>query len=557
MKRLCLYFAIVFSPLAVHSQEKKQAVVPEVEALLSPFLSEVVKPIEMEKMASLALLISTPDAEAGKLTWAGYSFLHAGWDVEAYRHFSQALRRDENCLMAHVGVALALASPHYNEHITQRQSAVIRILELVEARQDGIYYFPEKERGFALAICYLFTEGRAAGVQVFDQLAKKYPKDIQIPLMAATLKREGYDALGKARFGEELALEEVWEIYNENPEHPLAAQYLLVMHLDAPVPVEKLEKEILPIARKLGTHLDVATWSHWLGVFEYRCGNLKRASSAFKQSIDLLERWKKENAIEVADADALWKSYLYQAMVEFEMGNTENALAIGDMFKALKVDKKRLWAPGSQLILWEGYSLKTRMYVSGGIANVSQALQQLPNKKVLEEFKGDSAALNYYEYLYVYLEMLKAAAEQNQPMIDQLYSRLVKVEQFLREVEQTALKSGESQSCIRFYNHARQLGILSGHLGQKNLAYQSLGLEQAVSMGKLPKRMLPPLFFTPLEITLSEVLVKRNEAERAQVVIEKALDMRPSSRLMWKELARVARLRKDEKALSRAEAALR
>ena len=186
---------------------EKEMPVPGVEALFSPYLSEVNEVAPMKALDPLAMLISTTDQQAAKLTWAGFAYLHAGWDLEAYRHFCQALRRDESCLMAHAGVVLALGSPFYHEHLPQRKAAVLRMLELVEFKRGENFHFPEKERGFAVAVSYLFTEGRVAGGKVFTQLAKKYPKDIQIPLMAAVFKRDGYNSLGRPNPGEAQALQ--------------------------------------------------------------------------------------------------------------------------------------------------------------------------------------------------------------------------------------------------------------------------------------------------------------------------------------------------------------
>ncbi len=548
LKIVCMGVLLISGALA-QEQKKKSAkpAIPEVSALFSKSLPRVSQPVEIQDHSPLAMLVSTPDIDAAKYTWAGFSYLHAGWDVEAYRHFCQALRKDENCLIAHVGVILSLSSPYHHELGMQRNAALLRLLELVEYKVKGQFFFPAKERGFALAVAHLVTEGREVGARAFELLAKKYPKDLQIPLLAAVLGRDGYNALGRPNRGERNALESIEKIYKENPEHPLAAQYLLVMHLESPLAPDVLEAKLLPVARKLAQQGEVATWKHWLGVYEYRCGNLAKAEKAFEKAVELLEKWKKENVVGDADADALWKAYLYLATVKYERGDKAAARAIADMFLQLPVDESRLWSAGTQLILWEGYSLAVRLSLPSSLKVIpEESITKLPRNNRLKHLVGKSAALHYYEFMGTYLALRKASIKGDKKAVASLKKRLEGLENILGKVQKQTLKTGEYHSAVRFFKHARILAIESRCVGEDSAVARSLEYDQLCDKLSLPTRMLPSLVIEPYEVVYASELIGRKRYEAAKEVLESLVKRRPTSVTGWKKMLEVGEELRDE-----------
>jgi len=537
MKLLITITFCILGCVVLKAQEKEP--IPSIEKLFVTSIPRVEKPVVMPKLEKLEILISSPSERARKLTWSGFSFLHSGWDLEAFRYFTEALREDENCLMAHAGYVLSLASPFNHEHIDQRKAGVLRTLSLVETKKEGVFIFPAKERGFALAVCLLITNGREAGAAAFDELAVEYPKDIQIPLMAAAFSRQGYDVLGKPRIGEEKALKKIQSIYETNKDHPLAAQYLINMYVDAPVDYLELEEKILPVARKLGSLNDVITWKFWLGIIEYRCGNLKEAEVAFNQCVHTLQQWKTDHQISNADADHLWKSYSYLAMVQFERGNREGALKIAKMFLSLAIEEDRFRSVGSQIILWEGYSLGARIAIEDGYGDALLADKLFPKKELLEPLIGKSAAIFYYDYLAVYLGIRKAVKAQDSKAVDELYERLQKLKALLDEAKLSAVKTPESTWFNRYFKHAIVLQTLSLNAGDASLALETISLRQAVDQVGEGSRRLPPLFFKPIEIRLSKMLVKSKKKDDAEAILKKSVNSRPSATATWEALGEI------------------
>jgi len=528
---LSAVFFLIAIALPVSAQENVKEV-PDVEALFFPNIPPVKTEIKGTDLYALSL-VSTPNAEAAKYTSVGYSYLHAGWDFEAYRYFCQALRSDENCLMAHVGVALSLTSPFHHEMLTQRKAAVLRLLELVELKRDGEFHFPKNERGFAAAVAFLIVEGREAGVRAFSQLVDEYPKDSQIPFMHAVFQREGYDVLGKPRQGEEKALARVKELYRERPTSSIAAQYFLVMHLDASIAPEVLSKTVLPVARKLARPGGVATWYHWLGVFEYRCGNLKEAEEAFERAVELLAQWKSAEGISNEDADALWKAKIFLATVLVESGKLAEAEKIADEFVKLRIDEKRLWAAGTQLILWDGWSLGVRMHLRPDFSSIQKAIDYLPEGKKLAPYKGRSAAYFCYDFLGNYLAVIKANKVGKIKEAGELALQLGGKLTDLDEVKQTGLITGEAYGVVRFMKWARQVTAQARSLNDGETTMKVVELRQSAEESSLPRRMLPPMNFYAYEEELVPLLIKQKKFESAELVIRKALDRRPSLKALW------------------------
>lgn len=519
--------------------------VPTVEKLFFPGLPEFKNDEVLKAELPLELRVKSSSPTASAYTSAGFNYLHMAWDVEAYRFFCQAVREDENCLMAHVGIALSLASPFYHEMLPQRKAAVVRMMELVEVKTNGVYAFPEKERALALAIAHLFVEGRVVALQVFEQLTEKYPDDPQIPLLCAIFHRDGHDALGNPNSGERKALKMIEQIRSDNPTHPLAAQYLLSMYKEAPISVLKLRERALPVARKLAEEGSIAIRFHWLGVIEFRCGNLEEAEAAFRKADDALMEWKVTNGISNADATSLWRTKLFLAAVLMELGKKDEVEKIAQFFFNLKVDDERLWAAGSQLILWEGWTLASRINLAADGSGASEAMKNLATEKMLEPVKGKSAAIYLHDILHYYLALRKAnEAKDAQAVLElkkTLYKKMLEFDKFKGAVART----GEAHSYKRGTKWLRQMTAVLKSDMETSPALKVLGRSDAINEESLPVGMLPPMSFFTFEEALIPMLVEQKKYDRAKMLISSAVERRPSSPTLWQWVAKVGKLSGD------------
>lgn len=557
MKIFSILVVTVSCLMAIGVAQEQKLKVPKVEEVISPILPQVKGKLNVDLEQDLSLLVSTSDVKAGTLTWLGFIYLNAGWDTEAYRHFSQALRRDESCLMAHAGVALSLVSPNNHEFVSQRKAAVIRILELVELKVAGEHFFPEKERGFALATTYLMVNGRKAGEGAFANLAKRYPRDILIQLFHILLMRDGINALGLPNEGESAARKRVTELLAKHPENSAVMQFYLAIHANALLPLEDVEQNMIPVARKLAALGAVETWQHWLGMYEYRAGNLERAETAFLKSVERLTIWKKHNEIKDADAEVLWKSYLYLATVQYEMGKFSDAREIAEMFSAKQLDPSRLYSKGTQLILWEGWSLKLRMNLTPHRTEFSSVLKGLPEEARLSAIAGKSAAVYYYDFLAIYLALKKAAVAGDREDINELVDLLDKQFIKLENLRDSVLNSPESSSYSRNMLYMRRLIADAQASIDTSPAMQVIEYSIAVDNEIRPLRMLPPSGFYAFDELYIEILLAQKKWSQARSVLEKAITRRPSLKVLWYQAEQIAKEMNDDVLTTRAQTYLK
>lgn len=504
--------------------------VPKVDRVVSPVLPRISGELDPILRVGVPMLVSTPNARAAELVWYGFNHLNAGWDVEAYRYFSEALHLDSSCLMAHSGVILALASPYHNEFVDQRKSAVLRIFELVEKKIADEYVFPEKERGFALSCIYLVTQGRLAGSLAFENLAKQYPNDLQIKVIHLLLMRDGINTLKKLNSGEQQARKKILELLEKFPDHPTVMQAYLSIYTGPLVSIEKLEEDILPVARKLSQLGNFSSWHHWHGITAYRCGILEEAEQAFKKSIGGLSAWKSKAGIADADADLLWSSSLYLVTVLYESGKIEEAQELALQLSKKEINQQRLYSKGTQLLLWEGRSVLYRLNLAKNRTDFITAAQSLPTEKQIGKLEGKTAALHYYDFLTVYTSLkqtaIKGASKRKQ--IDSLVLALEKQFIKLEELNKSVMNSPESTAYTRTMPYARALiadGLASS---EDSLSIKAIEYSNATDNQILDNVILPPLGFYTFDEEWVKILIAQKKWNQAKNILDAAFLRRPS-----------------------------
>lgn len=537
------------------SRAEDKFTIPTIDEVISPVLP-LIKDGENDTALNtgIPMLISSGDELASKYTWYGFNCLNAGWDVEAYRYFSSALQRDENCLMAHAGVVLSLISPFSNEHSSQRNAAVLRMIELVGYKVADQYVFPEKERGFALAVSYIIVRGKKAGEQAFAQLVKTYQNDLQIQLLHILLMRDGKSILGKFNQGELNARKRIAKLLEENPDDANIAQVYLAIHLDGLMSEMEIKKDLLPIARKLSEGNQIASILHWCGVVEYRAGNLKEAEVAFVKSSQLLRQWRSKNDIDFADADLFFKSQLFLVLTLFEQGKQQEAFTLAQSIANLKIDVDRLYARGSQLQLWEAQTLVSRMNVALG--KIPEAIAALPTEKKIKPFEELSASVRYFDYLRIYLNLKKSISKtleaDSQLLMTLLEKQFIELESYKDKI----LRSPEIHAYRRGMLYARKLVADANAVIDDSPATRLIQYSIAKENEKLPANMLPHYSFRSFELNLIDAYLEQAEVAAARRVLDEAILLRSTQKELWQKALLIAKQSKDEELRALAKAKL-
>ena len=517
------------------TKESAGAVVVEkpfsLDFVIAPILKNMAVPQTRPKIVGAELAIASPSEKARTHVQQGFALVHAQWDFEAYRHFCVALQEDPDCLMAYCGVALSLARPH-NEYVAYRRAAVDRMLDLMEAdvaREAGgeAGRFPEVEKEFAAAVATLVsTSPRTAGA-MFHQIALKYPKFIQAHVLALFLSRGGYDMTGDPMPGQVIAVKRARQLLKAFPENPMVMSFWLSLNVAAPLTAMDFEKELLPCARRL-VQIDpeFPSWHYMLGFYEWRVGNHGAAEKAFGKAAELYAHWMKEESVGVNDCEGYIKSKCYQANALYQSGHFDEAMKVAKEVRAIKLDPTRPQSQGNAMLLWCGYNLPARLYLTrGDQGDLDKALKSLPGKKELSAFvthkKYPTLAGVYTDALSLYLgcrkaieqKDLKAAKELHRDVFRKQIMNMASVSKGATQVSDYAhfLRAG---NCLAVYD-AELAGLISWR-GPKATRVVALGqFLTARDKQQPPSVMISPLVLMPMDNRLGDYYLSVGNGEEA------------------------------------------
>ena len=500
----------------------------QVESVIIPALREKAAPPIWQGLTKLHLPITTHSENARTHVRQGFALLHASWDFEAYRHFCQAAKEDDTCLMAYVGIALSLVSPTH-EFYNQRNFAIERMLDLAEHKEEGEFYFPEPERGYAFGTGVLLTNGIQNGLQAFQALTERYPNDVQAAALTAFMNRGGYDALGLPTPKQKTSIETLTQLKLDYPKHTSVLHFWLMLHAEAPALRTDLSA-FLPTARQLVEMAPELPTAHYLqGHFQFRCGLLKEAQTSFQTAIRLYAKWQQDQSIPLSDCDGLIKARLYLASTLYTLGKFDAALKEAKILALLPINEKRPHSSVSKLLLWEAKTLPAKLYYSRAASgDLTKAQEVMPSKKDVLSWLPHSPAPLHYENLHLYLAARKALKAKQTETTLELQNRL---SQSLLEYQQAGkqvIKSSEYSEYLRGHQHLSILSLeLSGLIAESSVGSANW-YTSAAEYQKPSSNLMPPAELYPMELRLAEYYLSQDKKEQAKEALQQAQLRRPS-----------------------------
>jgi len=508
------------------------------DLVISPLLKSMAVPEKRPKMIGEQMAIASSSEKARDYVTQGFALVHAQWDFEAYRNFCVALQEDPDCLMAYCGVALSLARPH-NEYIVFRRAAVDRVLDLLEADKsledaEQLGRYPDVEKEFAAAVVTLVsTSPRTAGA-MFHQISQEYPNFVQAQLLALFLSRGGYDMMGDPMPGQVQAVQRSRKFLEKYPENPMVIGFWLSLNVSAPRTALDFEKELLPYARKL-VEIDpeLPSWQYVLGYYEWRVGNHPAAQKAFGKAAELYAHWMKEESVGVNDCEGFIKAKCFQANVLYQSGHFDEAMKVAQEVRGIKLDPKRPQSQGNAMLLWCGYNLPARLYLSRGEkGDMDKALKSLPGAKEVASFvkhkKYPTLAGVYTDALSIYLgcrkaidqKDLKAAKSLHRDVFRKHIKDLAQVSKSATQVSDYAhfLRAG---NCLAVYDS--ELAGLIAWRGPEQTRVVAAGQFLAARDKQQPSSvMISPLLLVPMDNRLGEYYLSAADPEEALAAYQDA-----------------------------------
>ncbi len=519
--------------------------------VIAPPIKALGKPKLWKGVGELKILVSSENAAAEDHVKQGFALLHAQWDVEAYRHFAAALKHDDQCLLAYCGVVLSILNPEH-EWKNYRNIALNRMITLCEHQQllgekghEGagmIYTYPQNERGFAIAIAQLMTEGYAKGTESFVKLADMYPKDIQFSLMAPFLNRGKYDIFGQPNMEQELAVKRVKEIMDANPDNPLTINFYIMMLIEAPYNAVDQKTEVLPYARKIVeiSGGELPTWHMLHGYAAWRSGELAEAKTAYEKAVSQYETWKRATKANMSECDGLMRAYSFLAVIYHELGDDKGVNKI--LTKMATARHTRRSSVSYAMYEWNQQLLRSKMFfakaVSGDKKAIEKAIEALPkidsnNKKldhlnkVIKGYQAYGLALRHF---------------QNGKLDDSM-----EMAALLGKIIYEIKGMGNDARSKAYYPHylmsLKTLSIYHNELAAMREEKSGVGVvnwyNEAIDLQLGASRLFPPNILYPMEYKLGRYHESRKELKQAMDAYAKSHKRMPSHQASKQSIERV------------------
>ena len=527
-----LLCAVVFlaPPASLFAQDEGKKAFTVDDVILDS-VKELGPPRKYPELVSWNPAITANDDEVQEHFANGIALVHAKWDFEAYRHFVEAVKKDPECLMAYWGMVLSLGGSN-TETNNLRLAAINRMLDLVETGVGTLL-----EQGQAEALALRFSNQSKRSPEVFDAVASDFPNDLHLQLMAALVRQDGYDSVTGARLGQRRAVARIEELVKENPDNNLALSFWTTIQAEHPDATGTLRGEILPLARtQVERAPEVASQQELLAHFERRAGNLQLAKRGFEKAISLYRAYLKKDGVTYYDCPNLIRCQLNLASVLYALDDFNGAMAIADELLKLPIDKKRLYSPGATLVLWEGRTLKARLFLARGAqGDYTRGLAALPSDEEGKELRLETpAVLAWVAWSHALSGRIALEAREMQKAA-QLLDTLAKSDEFLSDVQAVVTNGSSRQSWSRTRVAIKVQWMLNkAEYSEKSeeMPQASFYLSQATSEAEAPEKVHPALNFSCPLLEYADFSGREGKLVKAEELFQKALKRYPNNVLI-------------------------
>ncbi|MEP2774615.1 MAG: hypothetical protein ABJQ29_06470 [Luteolibacter sp.] len=543
MPKLAAFLLLIAGCIHAFSAE-----LPKIEDCIPQSIANLKEPVPRPFPNGLSTAVTAATEKAQLHTLQGLNHLHGGWEFEAMRHFSVAMKEDPRCLLAHWGMVMTMLSPSI-ETDACRLATTQRLLELINEGEGT-----DLERGYAYGLLKYMEAGPASASDAFRKVSEKFPNEMQAQIFAALFGRSGYDDLGTIKPDQETAETRLLKLIEANPGNTVPLHALVLIRADAAD-----LRPSLHLARQLCELTpDYPPYQHLLGHYEWRCGEHSKAASAFGRAATLFSLWMKNNDASPADCGEWVRAECYRIVALISKGDFDNAIASAEKIAATSVDPTRPAAPGTRKLLWDAKTLPARVLMARNLPGDSaKALASLQSPEDAAPFREKSLSYWWLDGLRIALnardliesgELAKAA--ENAAALSYHGEAMVKK-------RAAAFTIGEQSEWMYAF---RSLEVLAAELrGRLALAGPEDGRGSAFNWFRAaadrqkPATMLnPPALLTPMAMRLGDYYLAAGKPRDAVNAYQEALEDFPNNQVTLdklieaKKLAEAAKVRNVE-----------
>lgn len=506
-----------------------------VDDVIHPVVVKLGTPKIIGELGEGHMAISSSSELAAGHVAQGLGRMNASWDFEAYRHFCEAAKIDSNCLMAYWGIAMSLAGSQH-EFFSERKAAVDRMLDLLESEISAKETrWSDLEKRYAQAAGYLLTSGVRAAGQAFNALAVNYPADIQARLLSLFLLRDGFDSRGKPMVGQKRANEGIKKMLEQHPDHYSVMAFWVSSQAEAPLNVQKLREEVLPVARKLVKLLPkYPPYRLMLAHVEARCGNAALAIQAASDAAKSYKAYMNEEKVSLYDCDGWIRAKVYLAVLHEVKGDRAKAEEVSKELAGIMIDEERLFSRGSGLLLWEARNVGARIMMgrsdNSSFEKGQEILKTLPEE---QWFKDKSFALAHRNCIAIYLAVRMAIADKDVKSSKALFDQFLLRVDALGKTQALASKTSSYASWARAMNTLLMMvpelrGLISQNEEGATRLSASTWFRSASDRQGSPSNLLPPPVDYPMKWRLGLFYLQEGRLEKAEEAFREGLVLRPN-----------------------------
>jgi tetratricopeptide (TPR) repeat protein len=334
----CLLLSVTAAaqmPMSGHDMGRKKDI-PAPETLAAP--------LRIAGLGNSHLDIgATPEVQA----WfdQGLNELHDFWDYEAERSFEQAVRVDPNCAMCYWGLSRALGFRGGAD--AYARTALENALRLKkQANKAGRLYIDA-----AMAESNEPHDGppsptapESKSTQIYREIVKKFPNDLQAKIFLAGSLQDGYDDAGNPKPETLKAIAIYEDVLKSAPNDSAANHYWIhamepSQHPELAIPSAKLLASLAPASGHM---------VHMPGHIFYRTGDYTSAETWFAQSTAVDEAYMRDQHVAVDDDWNYVHNLMYGIANLMEEGKLQQATTLSAKLSAAHGETAATlypWAP--------------------------------------------------------------------------------------------------------------------------------------------------------------------------------------------------------------------
>jgi len=488
--------------------------------------SNLPSPPKMDGIGTASIKITTRSPEAQQYFDQGLNLLHAFWDMEAYRAFREAARKDPTAAMAYWGIYNALAQ-NPQEMAEERVAALKKAVELMPTASDREQYYIR-----AIRLLAEQGKGRPAWVSEMEALIDKYPEEIEAKLLLAnslSSPASSYLPNGRPREGKMYGRAILQNLLRTHPEHAAVHHYWIHAAENGPRPEEALEsaEKLVKLAPNSGHML------HMPGHIYYRLGMYGKARVAFLASLDFDLRYMRENSIHPINNWNYTHNLDYLVANCAEEGRYKEAERYARMLAEIPSDNARLKSTGLGYILYGGDTALVRLRMRFGMWDAAAAELERMNT-------GETVSLSakYKAAMLAYLKGMSAVGKNDAPVAATQLEALQKISE-----EMSAARGANASDW--YFGHASRVvavhaldlrGSLASARGEHDNAINLLN--EAVEKERDLGYWEPPHYTRPVLESLAAAHMRAGKPADARAAYELMLKMRPNSGFAFLGIAR-------------------